>query len=241
MPSPVTHRTEEQQIEQVLADQDKPFEAESEEPMEADPGSDGTSARDRFAFTTFSRMRKSWIGDDLTALMEIDDLTRTIIDNEFAGPIALIARIRKAVRIPVIRNDGSGEVEYSAGEPVWQRDEDGFPVEDWTALSNTDREAFLFTITTHLMEWKRSQAALWRRAMFAKAQWEETFAKAFHALPGVAISGKPTIPDRTQVGHSFSIEQRYFAVLQSSISKEADAIIKSMEVLQSMLLRTLTS
>jgi hypothetical protein len=241
MPSPVTHRTENEQIEGVLAAQDRPFDAESEQPLEPDEGADGTSERDRFAYTTFSRMRKSWIGDDLTALMEIDDLTRKIIDAEFAAPIALIARIRRAVRIPVIKNDGSGEVEYSAGEPVWKRDDDGFPVEDWTALSNADREAFLFTITTHLMEWKRSQAALWRRAMFAKAMWEEKFAKAFHALPGLAITGKPTIPDRTQVGHSFSIEERYFAVLQSSLSKEADAIIKSMEVLQTMLLRTLTS
>ena len=234
-------RTENEQIEQVLADQDKPFDAETEEPLEADPGADGTSARDRFAYTTFSRMRRSWIGDDLTALMDIDDLTAKVIDAEFAGPLALIKRMRRAVRVPVVKDDGTGEIEYANGEPVWRRDEDGLPVEEWTALSKDDREAYLFTITTNFMEWQRSRVRFWRRAMISKAMWEEVFAKAFHGMPGVAISGKPTIPDRTQIGHSFSIEERYFAVLQSSISKEADAILKSMEVLQTMLLRTLTS
>lgn len=241
MPSPVTHRTETDQIEQVLAGQDRPFDAEAEQPLEADEGADGTSARDRFAYTTFSRMRKSWIGDDLTALMEIDDLTAKIIDSEFAGPIALINRMHRAVRVPKIKDDGSGEIEYVNGEPVWRRDEDGLPIEDWTALSTEDREAYLFTITTNFMAWQRTRVRFWRRAMISKAMWEEVFAKAFHGLPGLAITGKPTIPDRTQIGHSFSIEERYFAVLQSSISKEADAILKSMEVLQTMLLRTLTS
>jgi hypothetical protein len=49
------------------------------------------------------------------------------------------------------------------------------------------------------------------------------------------ISGKPTIDDRTQWGHQFSAEERYFAVFRSVLSRKADALVRSMERLRRML------
>lgn len=237
-PSPATKAQEGEQIERVLEGQDRPFDAESEQPLEPSEKADEGHTR-KFQYTTFSRMPKSWIADDYRQLMVIQSLCRQIIDERFAEAIAVMRRIRRRVRLAQADDDGA--IIMNGSEPLWERDEDGLPVEDWTALGRADREALLFTITTHMFEWERARADLWRDAMFAKAQWEEKFAKAYHEMPGVAISGKPTIDDKTQVGHSFSISERYFAVFRSSLSKEADGIIQALKMLQRLLERDLTS
>ena len=76
---------------------------------------------------------------------------------------------------------------------------------------------------------------MWGDAMFAKVLWEQRFSEGFRLLPGAAISGKPTIDDRTQVGHSHSGQDRYFAVFQSVISRQADALVRNLIRIQRLL------
>ena len=69
--------------------------------------------------------------------------------------------------------------------------------------------------------------------MFAKGAWEEAFADAY-----VAGNGRLTIDDRTQRGHQASIERRYFGIFQAMLSRRADAIIRSMERLEELMMRS---
>ena len=113
-------------------------------------------------------------------------------------------------------------------------------MEDWSLLGHTQRSDFLDAITMHLWEWEQTAVDAWAEAMYAKVAWEEKFANGYIKLPGNAISGKPTIDDRTQTGHSFSAQERYFAVYCSALSRKADALVRSMTRIQRLLENTTT-
>jgi hypothetical protein len=225
------------QAERALREKEHPFDATEEAPLEPDLPPDRTRT---FTYTNFSRMRTGWLGDDAVMLGEINATADRIIKGHFKVAFDLIDKIYLCVR--EAEADGNGEVRVGPdGRPVWQLDEQGNPVEDWTRLGDREREAFLFTLTTHMFDFERARVRAWREAMFSKAQWEEKFALGFRSLNGAAITGKPTVDDRAQAGTSASMQERYFAIFCSAVSKEADGIIRALYALQRLLEKTTTS
>ena len=223
-------------IERVLADSDRPEDITQEEGLEPDLPPDNTR---QFTHTSFSRMRVNWIGDDAVRLQEVLATADDLIKDEFKVAFAVMERLRRCVRTPQVDEDGVIRT-YPDGTPMWEADELGAPAENWGLISDRDREALCFTITSWLFDWELKSVDEWAKAMFAKVQWEERFAKGFISLPGMQVSGKPTIDDRTQWGHQFSAEERYFAVFRSVLSRKADAVIRSMNRLYRMLEGTAT-
>ena len=226
------------QVERALADVDRPDDPGQEQPLQPDIRPDRTR---QFTNTSFSRMRTGWAGDDSTRLAEVRAIADEIVKAEFRVAFAVMERIYRSVRTPLVDGE-TGEVRtYPDGTPMWELDELGCPVESWGMLTEHDRKALLFTIGAWLFEWELKAVDAWAEAMFAKVQWEEKFARGFIALPGMQVSGKPTIDDRTQWGHQFSAEERYFAVFRSVLSRKADAVIRSMNRLYRLLEGTVTS
>jgi hypothetical protein len=224
--------TAQENIERAIADTDRPEDAAAEKPLEPDLHPDRTR---QMTHTSFSRMRINWLGDDSVRLQEILAAADSMIKDEFKVAFSVIERLHRHVRTPKLDME-TGEIMYYPDQtPMWEADELGAPVEDWGLLDDRTRDSLLFTITTWLFEWELLAADEWAKAMFSKVQWEERFAKGFISLPGMQISGKPTIDDRTQWGHQFSAEERYFAVFRSVLSRKADALVRSMERLRRML------
>lgn len=220
------------QVERVLADADRPEDPGREQGLEPDIPPDRTR---QFTHTSFARMRTGWAGDDASRLAEVRATADDIIRAEFAVAFAVMDRLHHYVRTPVV-DTGTGEIRtYPDGTPMWELDEAGVPAEDWGALGSREREALLFTIVTWLFEWELKSVDAWAEAMYAKVQWEEKFARGFIALPGMQVAGRPTIDDRTQWGHQFSAEERYFAVFRSVLSRKADALVRSMNRLSRLL------
>jgi hypothetical protein len=224
-------------IERVLDEAGQPADATAETPLEPDLHPDRTR---QFTHTSFSRARMAWLQDDQERLHEVIAITDEIIAGEFRVAFSVLESLRKRVRSPL--TDGDGVVQtYDDGSPKWETDEHGVPVENWSRLDPDTRNTALFLLTTYLVEWEMRSADKWAEAMFAKVAWEERFAHGFTALPGVQITGKPTIDDRTQWGHALSVEERYFAVFCSALSRKAEALVKSMIRLQRLLENTATS
>jgi hypothetical protein len=222
-----------EQIARVTREADQPDAITDEIPMEPDLHEDRTR---QFTHTSFSRMRTTWAGDDAERMAEVKAVADDIIRTEFAVAFSIVERLRRHVRTPLLTDEGTGEIRhYPDGTPMWECDELGVPAEDWGQLSDRDRDGLLYTINLWLFEWELVAVDKWAEAMYAKVQWEERFAKGFIALPGMQVSGKPTIDDRTQWGHQFSAEERYFGVFKSALSKKADALVRSMNRLQRML------
>lgn len=224
-------------IQKALDESDVPADAPKEEPLAPDIPADRTR---QFTHTNFSRMRTTWRDSEQPAMAVVQAEAERIIRGEFRMVQAVLGRIRKTVRIPLA--DGkTGEIFLDAdGGPRWELDEYDLPAEDWSRLTGNEElvKDLLWTVTTWLYEWEQQSTKLWAEAMYAKVNWEQAFAKGFLSPPGEQITGKPTIDDRTQAGHRYSADDRYFAVFRSALSRRADAAVRSMTRLQWLLEKT---
>lgn len=217
------------QIQRVMNESEIPADGTQEDPLAADIPPDRTR---QFASTGFSRMHTGWSGDDRDKVLELEALAGEIVKDRFPVAYALMERIRRTVRTQAVDKHTGEFLAYPDGTPVWEKDELGIPVENWSLMNDTDRGDLLGIILTHMFEWELEAAGIWADAMYAKGIWEEKFAQGFTALPPGVVSGKPTIDDRTQWGHKNAVENRYFALFRSSLSRKADGILKVMRALQ---------
>lgn len=207
------------QAERVLEKSSQLAGSPAESPLAPDLPPDRTRM---FTHVNFSRMRTAWAQADLIVIEEIRRRADDLIFGRFVEAFALIDRVYTCVRFRAA--DSKGEpLSDRRGHPVWERNEAGLPREDWSRVTDRDRSNWIDEITLHLFQQEQDAAILWGDAMFAKGIWEEVFARAYVA------PDKGTIDDRTQAGHLASMEDRYFAVFQSVVSRRADAVVRSME------------
>jgi hypothetical protein len=217
-----------EQLDRIRKDQDKLPQGDAEEPLAPDLPPDRTR---RFSHVSFQRMRTDWPAEDKVKLQEIGRLADQVIAARFADAWWLLERLYRIVREPQVTLDGE-IVRDLARHIRWKRNPEGFYIEDWSKLGDAERNDFLHELTIHMFEWTQQAAMMWGSAMFAKGIWEEAFAYGY-----TAPREKLTIDDRTQRGHLVSIEERYFAIFQSVLSRRADALVRSLERLETMLLQ----
>jgi hypothetical protein len=226
-----------EQAQRVLGESEEPADATQEGALEPQTPGDRTRM---FRETGLSRMKRTWHGADALIIAQLEDEASRIIKDQFRVAFAIQNKIHKYVRRQRV-NEVTGELQYyQGGEPIWETDAQGVPVEDWGLLSETAREDLLYAIAIHMFEWELAKSRLWAQAMYAKVDWEVKFASAFVNMPGSQISGRPTIDDRTQAGHRDSAQERYFAVFRSAISRQADGLVSAMKGLQFLLQKTTT-
>jgi hypothetical protein len=211
-----TRSTDEQAAEvlaEIQADADKPAEAALPEER-------------KFNFRTpgFSRMRFEWRPDDQEVITSAREQVERQIITLFADAYQVMYEVYETVRTQAADANGEPLVDHY-GLPVWVKTNSGAWEEDFTRLTSRAKEHFLFKITTNLFDWEQRSADLWGEAMFAKAQWEERFAIAFDE----GVSG--TVDDRRARGNKDAAEERYFAIFLSLLSRKADAIVRSLNLL----------
>lgn len=218
------------QIARVLRDADQ-----TAGNAEADQAVEPTIHPDRmrtFTHTSLSRVKVSWTADEHIQMSTIWATVDKIIEAHFKTAFAVQEQLYRHVRKPVINTVSGEAVKDTRGRIRWI-EEDGIPYEDWLSLGDREREQALYQITTHMFEWEQIAAKIWGDAMFAKGIWEEQFAHAFSGAPGT----RPTVDDKTHHAHKHSMEQRYFAIFQSLLSRRADAVVRSMTRLYTVLLK----
>jgi hypothetical protein len=209
---------EERQVARATAEEI----AAQDETMEVDTHPDRTR---EFRTPGFSRMRLNWSGDDGAVINGVVETVDRQLMKMF--PVAYEVRLElfDVVREAVV-DLTTGEVALDHLKlPVWKTTSSGTYVEDWGRLTDRLRENSLHKITVYLVEWEEIQANLWGEAMFAKAAWEERFAAGFLKAPGA----KPTVDASTNYGRAASMEERYFAIYRTLLSRRADALVRSME------------
>ncbi len=187
-----------------------------------------------FRTPKFMRMRFNWANDDERRVIErARGAVDRAIQTEFFDAYLIMNQIYDIVRFPLL--DGNGEPRKDAhGFILWEAEASGVPREDFTRLTRAQKEHFIGLLTTRLFAWEQRAANLWTESMFAKAQFEERFSIAYDA----PMSG--TVDDRRARGNMDAAEERYFAIFKTSLSRRADAIVRSMDRLAQRLKDTLT-
>lgn len=183
----------------------------------------------------FQRMRTDWTGEDAAHMQRLQGAIDRRLFEMFTDAFAVMSDLYDTVREQAV-DPNSGELLVDpSGFKVWARDPvTGAYVEDWTTLTTRQKENFLHRITTALFEWEQRAETLRTEALFAKGVWTERFAIEYDA----PMSG--TIEDRTAVGNIKSAEDRYFALMVTSVSRKADALVRTMNNLALRLRDTLT-
>lgn len=176
----------------------------------------------------FQRMRYTFRDEDQMVVTRSQAEARRVMVLLFADAYAVMHRIYEIVRDPVL-GENNEPLKDAHGFVIWQRQHDGWYVEDFSRLSRRQREDFLGSIVTALFNWEQQAAMIWSEAMYAKALFEERFAIAYDA----PLSG--TVDDRRAAGNKDAAEERYFAIYMSTLSKMADGLVRSMDRLQTRL------
>lgn len=211
--------------EEVLREESR----ESDKTMVVDPAPDRVH---RFQRLGLSRMKREWDADEAIEMTGIYRLVEDQMLKLFGDAYLILNDIYDVVREPVV-DEETGVIETDRFNfPVWKRTVSGAYVEDYRKLTSRDMNDFLFKITTRLFEWKQKQADLWGEAMFAKALWEEQFSLSYDEAN---TKGRNTVEDRTQRAKLGSREERYFGIFQALISRKADNLVSSLELLSQRL------
>jgi hypothetical protein len=206
------------QINRVISGSD----TAEEQPLEPDIAPDRTP---RFRTVGFSRMRVSLDPADAVVMEDIARQADEIISVRFAAAYALMERIYRTVRQPQV-DPATGEVRTLNGRILWMKDENGLPAEDFSLVGDRDRENWIHEITVHSFEWGQEAAGLWGRAIFTKGMWEEAFAHGY-----TRPQGRLTVDDRTQAGTLEGMGYRYKAIFAAMVSRKADALVRSIELI----------
>ena len=172
----------------------------------------------------FSRMRTEWTGPEGSILSSLKSVADGEILRLFPDAYSIMHDLWLLVREPEVDRH-TGEIYLDQWDlPVWKRNESGAYIEDYSLLGHRERDDFLFRITTAVFTWEQQAADLWGNAMFAKAIWEETFATGY-----IGASGR-TIDDRTNAARLAAVDQRYFSIFQTLLSRRADAVVASLKL-----------
>ena len=176
----------------------------------------------------FSRMRTDWNSPDQDVILQMRQAVNLLIQHQFADVFDLYYQIYALVREPDV-DTSTGEIRTDdLGVPMWQRNPaTGSYVEDWSRIAFRERERFLYQLTTGLFRWKQLSDDIWGEAMFSRAAFEEAFSHGFEELSG----DRPTIDDRTARARIRAAEYRYRAVYQSYLSRRAQSVVDSVELL----------
>jgi hypothetical protein len=186
----------------------------------------------------FARMRVDREADQ-AALAETNALIDEIILEEFLDAYQLMNDLLEIVRTPEIGPNGQPMVDRF-GFVVWKKLPNGNWEEDWSRLTTRERENFLFQISTRLFDWEQRAVKFWSESMMFKAQWEQRFSAAYLHPAQSSPEGK-TIESRTSFAKREVAEDRYLAIMEATLSRRADAIVRSLERLGQRLKDTLST
>jgi hypothetical protein len=164
----------------------------------------------------FQRLRTDWTSDQKIMLQRIHNKVEKEIQSVFSDAFSIMFELYDVVRV---------RDENAEDDEIWQKNESGSYVEDWSKLNHRQRERFLFLITSRLFTWEQQASSLNFEALFAKAEWEQSFATGYESLPGT----RPTIEDRTSRARLKSQDDYYFALMRTYFSRRADAVVRSMQ------------
>jgi hypothetical protein len=230
MPSAARQSQEGRQIARVLREAGASLDNEQpEEGLEASVAGDRMT---RFGKQGFARMRRTWNVEDGYVIDVIMADANKIIRDTFPVAFALMNKIYETVRFCKCDEETGLVLVGPDGGPQWETGPDGEPLEDWTRITDKDRNNWLDFITMHLFEWEQIAQQLWGKSMFARGKWEESFSLAYQS----GLSGS-TVEDKTQYGQSTAMESRYFGIFQTMVSRQAEALVRSMTRIQDLLQR----
>jgi hypothetical protein len=177
----------------------------------------------------FSRMRFVWRNEDARVMNQIHDAVDKLIYKNFREAFLIQLDLYEIVREAEVDEETGEVIRDRFNMPKWKKSPTGAYIENYSALTSTMRDNFIFRILNVLFDMEQKKEKAWMESMFAKAVFEERFAEAYDEPK----SG--TIEARTAKANIAAAEDRYFALFQTAYSRRADSLVRSFTLLNQRL------
>jgi hypothetical protein len=165
-----------------------------------------------------------WSADQQMAITRMHRIIDDRVMREFKDAYALMFELFSVVREPIMRN--GEQLLDQQGFVQWKTTPTGQFVEDWGQLKSSERERFLYQITTRLFAWEQRAAEAWAESMYSKVTWEMSFAAGYDDL---GQGSKDTIEGRTAHGKLVARDDHFLAIFRTYYSRKVEALVRSME------------
>jgi hypothetical protein len=166
----------------------------------------------------FTKIRFSWKAEDRAILDRIRIAADEMFQEAFAEIIAAIDGFYLQLRLPEQR-DGI-VVRGADGRPVWQKDDNGHPLEDWTQLTGQDVEQTLANLARLRFTLAPQVNQLFLEALYARHGASDSYDDAwFEIMDG-------TQGDRSARSNRESRTDRYAAYFRYVLWSTADVFMK---------------
>lgn len=167
------------------------------------------------------KIRFRWRDSDRVVVEQIRAAADSAFLDLFEDCITIVDELYAQARVHQMRN--GVPVRDGRGRYVWETDERGRPVEDWTQLDGTDVERALFRIQQLRFTIAPQLNELLMEAMLARHVYEDTHADAYSSV----VDG--TVGDRNAKANKVSRQDKYAAFYRYWLYTTADSFIRELD------------
>lgn len=172
-----------------------------------------------------------WRKSDEMVLDQIRSASAAVFEREFSDVIAVLDDLYAQIRVPKVNVHGV-VVRDESGRTVWERDERGAIVEDWSQITGQDLERAIFDLQRVRFGLSVRVNELQNEALFAKHIYEDNYHDAYSSV----IEG--TVRDREAKASRESREEKYLSYFKFVIWSGADTFSREINNFQRLLERT---
>jgi len=178
----------------------------------------------------FTKIQLRFEDSDQAALDQIRAAARTAINETFAGLLSAVDEFYRSFRKAKINAYGVIVLD-ERNRVVWETDDEGRYIDDFSSLSGQDVEIALLKIARDKLEANTKVRELFQEALFSKHIWDDAFHERYEAL----LEG--TIKDREARATRDTKKFKYHAYFTYFVYHLADGIFDEVSDLARILER----
>lgn len=178
----------------------------------------------------FSKLEFRWRPEDKLILDRIRTACNAVTFEQYRVLQRTLDDLYQQVRVPKLGTHGN-PVQDERGRVVWEVDEHGRMIEDWSRLDGMDLEITIFHLQRSRVEMSTRTNELLQEALFAKHIYNDEYQEGYQSL----VEG--TQGDRTAQANRVTREEKYFSFYKFCLWQSADTLLKEIVNLQRVLER----
>ena len=178
--------------------------------------------------TLFSKIKFGWKAEDKNTLEQIRAAVNSMINDTFSEAYAIIDGVYESVRVPELNSSGVVRTDQE-GRIIWEKDESGKLLEDWSKLDGLDIEKALFDLERVKIPISLRASELYSEALYAKHlfddKWWDTYSEQ--------VDG--TQNDRSSRANRQSAEEKYHSFFRYLLWERVNVFLKEVQSLMRLL------
>lgn len=187
------------------------------------------SPRKRF----FERFDYSWSPTEKAYLTVIKAAADEMVASILTGPILALNDLYAQAR--VVKLTGSGRpMKDLDGNPVWETDELGRPIEDWSSVTNENIEQTIIKFYTIKLDVTNRVSDLYLEAVFARYMLKDGWNERYSNIIEGTVNEKTAAADRAVRREKYKAFSRYWLWFKANeLQKDINATVYNLEKIRS--------